>query len=364
MKSMTRSGVRAALALTLPVMVALMSLLTVRPVHAAQEAAEDGPAAQSLKKDAVCTKCHDENDNKPILSIYQTRHGVKADSRTPTCQSCHGESKQHVAGAKPGELTKGGPSRPAPEIIFKNSTAHFPVTDAKVQSDTCAACHPGNKRLHWDGSQHQARGVACADCHSAHVKSDRVLAKVTQPEVCYTCHKTERAQTHRVSTHPLAAGKVACSDCHNPHGSTGPRLLVKNTVNETCYTCHAEKRGPFLWEHPPATDDCMNCHTPHGSTNAPLLRARAPFLCQQCHGDGAPHPGNLYSGAALPGGAVANVNATGGVSGTTVIGAVNPATGAKVTQNNPAIQLSMRGCANCHSQIHGSNHPAGNRFLR
>jgi len=23
-----------------------------------------------------------------------------------------------------------------------------------------------------------------------------------------------------------------------------------------------------------------------------------------------------------------------------------------------------RGCVNCHSQIHGSNHPAGMRFLR
>ena len=33
--------------------------------------------------DKVCTRCHDENDNKAVLSIYQTRHGVKADARTP-----------------------------------------------------------------------------------------------------------------------------------------------------------------------------------------------------------------------------------------------------------------------------------------
>ena len=110
-----------------------------------------------------------------------------------------------------------------------------------------------------------------------------MLTKATQPEVCFTCHKTQRAQTHRISTHPLDAGKMACSDCHNPHGSTGPKLLVKNSVNETCYTCHAEKRGPFLWEHQPVIDDCTNCHTPHGSTNAPLLKARPPWLCQECH---------------------------------------------------------------------------------
>jgi DmsE family decaheme c-type cytochrome len=316
--------------------------------------------AEALKADAVCTKCHDESESKPVLSIAQTRHGVKADMRTPTCQSCHGKSDKHLAGGK----GSGNASRPAPDIVFHGKLGLFPTTDPTVQNETCIGCHKGGKRLHWGGSQHQGTNVACADCHQSHVKADPVLAKSTQTAVCFTCHKTERAQAHRVSTHPLQAGKMGCSDCHNPHGSTGPKLMVKNTVNETCFTCHTEKRGPFLWEHPPATDDCMSCHTPHGSTNAPLLRARSPFLCQQCHGDGAPHPGNLYSGAGLPGGAVANVNATGGVSGTTVIGANNPLTGAKVTQNNPAIQLSMRGCANCHSQIHGSNHPAGNRFLR
>ena len=50
----------------------------------------------------------------------------------------------------------------------------------------------------------------------------RVLNKVTQPEVCFACHKTQRAQIHQISTHPILAGKMACSDCHNPHGSTGP----------------------------------------------------------------------------------------------------------------------------------------------
>ena len=51
---------------------------------------------QALAKDAVCTKCHDENDNKSILAYYQTRHGVKADARTPGCQTCHGSSEAHV----------------------------------------------------------------------------------------------------------------------------------------------------------------------------------------------------------------------------------------------------------------------------
>jgi len=305
-------------------------------------------------RDAVCTRCHDETDNKPILAVYQGRHWVKADARTPSCQSCHGASDDHVK--NPG----GKSPRLPPDVVFGMKHG----SPADTQNEACLTCHVSGLRTHWVGSEHQTRDVVCASCHTNHAPRDPVLFKVTQPDVCYACHQTQRAQTFRISTHPIDVGKVSCSDCHNPHGSTGPRLLVKNTVNETCWTCHAEKRGPFLWEHPSAMDDCMNCHTPHGSTNPPLLRARTPWLCQECHGDGAPHPGNVYSASSLPGGAVANVNRTGGVSGSNQLGVVNPVTGALVTQNNPPAQLAFRACLNCHQNVHGSNHPAGNRFLR
>jgi DmsE family decaheme c-type cytochrome len=121
--------------------------------------------------------------------------------------------------------------------------------------------------------------------------------------------------------------------------------MARNTVNETCYTCHAEKRGPFLWEHSPVVDDCTNCHTPHGSSNTPLLKSRAPFLCQQCHsGD---HGKNIYSGGNLPGGNITSVN---GIQG--------------VANQSPPAQLNARSCMNCHSLVHGSNHPAGAKFQR
>jgi DmsE family decaheme c-type cytochrome len=294
-------------------------------------------AADAMKRDAVCTRCHDESEPAPILSIYQTRHGVRADARTPTCQSCHGESEKHLKG---DPNVKG---RAAPDRLFKKGT--YPASDAAVQSEACMACHKSGLRTHWDGSQHQSRDVPCSSCHKVHVKSDPVLTKSTQPDVCYTCHKTQRAETHKISTHPLAAGKMGCSDCHNPHGSTGPKLLIKNNVNETCYTCHAEKRGPFLWEHGPVVDDCTNCHTPHGSTNPTLLKARTPWLCQECHsGD---HGAQQNSGANLAGGA--NVTANG----------VNPLASAA-----PRAQLAARACLNCHVLVHGSNHPAGAKFQR
>jgi DmsE family decaheme c-type cytochrome len=290
---------------------------------------------RSLEGDQHCTACHDKDWAKPVLSIYQTKHGVKADARTPGCQSCHGESMAH----------RDDPSGKSPDVVFGARSKRR--SSAEARNASCLACHESRvlSRANWSGSQHESRGVACSDCHETHVPTQKVLNKVSQPEVCFACHKAQRAQIRRISTHPIAAGKITCSDCHNPHGSNGPTLLVKNSVNETCYTCHAEKRGPFLWEHAPVVDDCTNCHTPHGSNMWALLKSRPPMLCQNCHsGD---HGKNLYSAANLPKGAVTTAN------GQIPLGSQGP----------PA-QENSRGCVSCHSIIHGSNHPAGAKFQR
>lgn len=290
-----------------------------------------------LKGDAKCTGCHDEADepvgratmlelNPGVLAIATTRHGVKGDERTPTCTDCHGESKDHV-----NFKGKGKEKPPAPDRSFRKITE----TPAAERNAACLTCHKGDKRTHWEGSQHAANDVACNSCHKVHAEHDAVRDKKTQADVCFTCHKKERADTHKVSTHPLAAGKMTCSDCHNLHGSAGPKLLKKNTLNETCFTCHAEKRGPFLWEHQPVAEDCSNCHTPHGSNITPLLKSRAPFMCSECH-DG-PHNSKTPYGTVAAGiqGGYTNAN------------------------RNPTENATGRSCMNCHSMVHGSNHPAG-----
>jgi DmsE family decaheme c-type cytochrome len=295
------------------------------------------PAAKAFEKDAVCTKCHDESETTPILSIYQTKHGVRGDPRTPNCQTCHGESTLHLKGNVDGK------GRPAPDVVFRKGV--YSATDEKERAGQCLSCHKDARRNNWDGGKHEANGMACNDCHKVHKPADDVLSKKTQTQVCFACHKEQRADSHKISTHPIDAGKVVCSDCHNPHGSTGPKLLKKNTVTETCYTCHAEKRGPFLFEHQPVTEDCANCHTPHGSNIAPLLKSRPPFLCQECH-DGT-HASGTPAGP----------NAAG------FQGGLAPKTLANVNQF-PSKNLVGRACMNCHSQVHGSNSPAGGYLQR
>ena len=38
-------------------------------------------------------------------------------------------------------------------------------------------------------------------------------------------------------------------------------MLKEASVNDNCYKCHAEKRGPFLWEHPPVRENCQGAET-------------------------------------------------------------------------------------------------------
>lgn len=270
-----------------------------------------------LKGDAKCTECHDEADAPGLLHLGKTKHGVTADGRAPTCTSCHGDSEDHRG-------YKGKDKPPKPEHTFgKNSR-----TPVGVRNASCLTCHQqDSQRSHWAGSTHQQRDVACTDCHRLHSAEDKVRNKRTQADVCYTCHKQQRADMGKPSHHPVPEGKMACTDCHNGHGSAGPKLMKRDSVNETCYTCHMEKRGPFVHNHQPVNDDCGNCHNPHGTTADSLLKTRAPFLCHNCH---TPH------GAFPPG--LTNAGQPGWSNSQTI------------TQG--------RACMNCHTQIHGSNNPS------
>ena len=287
---------------------------------------------QYAKKGAgTCLKCHDEF---PVKNIFETPHAQKADARTPfathECETCHGASPDHVQ----NEPAQKGDKRTPPHTVFGRQSKNYPVSDAADQNKVCLGCHESGIRMHWRGSQHESSDLACATCHTIHAPKDPVLVKTSQPEVCYTCHVEQRAQMRRFSRHPIREGKVVCSNCHNPHGGPGSNL-VKNTVNETCYQCHAEKRGPFLYEHQPVRESCTLCHDPHGSTQTRMLVQRPPFLCQSCHSSDGGHPSILRDASLLP-----------------------PST----DLNNRF--LLAKGCLNCHSQVHGSNHPSGMFFTR
>ncbi len=296
------------------------ALLATAPMHAADSKAPvPGSKDVIYSGDAKCTSCHDESESVPVLSIAKTKHGVAKDGRVPSCTSCHGESDAH-AGKVEGK-------RPPTDRAYGK---HSKLT-AEEQSATCTSCHQSGKHMNWNTSAHATRDVSCTSCHQVHTSHDKVRDKREQPEVCYSCHKQQRAEANKPSHHPVPEGKMTCSDCHNTHGSAGEKMLIKDTVNATCYTCHAEKRGPFVHNHQPVSDNCSNCHNPHGTTAENLLISRQPFLCQSCHAENT-HMGNV------PGVREFMPNAASGTNG-------------------PGL-AQARGCMNCHTNIHGSNSPS------
>jgi DmsE family decaheme c-type cytochrome len=292
------------------------------PIPATAGTAATQSSAFSAQGADSCLGCHGDAS---VTGIFRTKHARPDDPHGPfghgglQCEACHGPGGAHV---KAG----GGPL--AGMVDFGAKAA----APAPVQNTKCLGCHQSNAAHDWATSAHAASDVACASCHSLHVPKDPMQTAAAQVEVCTSCHQAQHTDLFKPSHHPLREGKMACTSCHSPHGSTGPAQLVKNTVTETCTGCHAEFRGPFLWEHQPVAEDCGNCHNPHGSAQPALLKIRTPFLCQTCH-EGAGHPSIVGSPQGLPGA-------------------------------TPSAFLLNGGCINCHSQVHGSNHPSGRDFMR
>ncbi len=292
-------------------------------------AAQPNAAAQYTPEGAdTCLGCHDdESATYSASALFKTKHAQRGHARGPfgpgglQCEACHGPGATHAKNKKAASIN-----------TFK-SDSRVPLAE---RNRICMSCHEGSTRTAWHAGAHERADLACTDCHAVHREHDPVLKKATESQVCFTCHKQQRIDFLKTSAHPVRQGQMACSDCHSAHGSTSSAMLSRPTLNQTCYSCHADKRGPLLWEHAPVAEDCSLCHSPHGSVRQALLVKSPPLLCQQCH-SAAGHPSVARTPSGLP--------SAGGGAGS-------------------ASFLVGSGCVNCHSQVHGSNHPAGTKLMR
>ena len=280
----------------------------------------------------VCASCHAQAH----ASTAMHPHGVKNDATGGMCQACHGDATAHLQ----------DPAKNKPPNLIKHGTA-------PEKTAICMNCHAGSRHLaFWESGQHARNDVTCSSCHSIHGRSKepriaqfQTTFRENEADMCATCHQQVRAATLKPSHHPIQEGKVKCSDCHNPHGALTQAMVKHETVNQQCYSCHSEKRGPYVFSHPPVDDNCLSCHSPHGSSHAFLLNEKIPNLCQDCH-DWSRHPGSFYGGQ--HGWTIRE-----GMSGTP--GAPNPGV---------STRFIARSCTNCHNAVHGSNAPASRgKFL-
>ena len=287
------------------------------------------PHGEYVGKDK-CLECH--VDQGAALERGPHSRGFRAGSPVAPfgCQKCHAQTKANMGcegchGPGKAHVDAGG------DKTLIRAISQMSPRDA---SEICSSCHFRSKHALWAGSQHTQRSVGCTSCHSVHsYTGDPALKASSEIGLCSTCHKQIANKQMRFNHMPVRDGAMTCSDCHNVHGTANVRLLkAGGSVAEFCVTCHTEKRGAFLWEHAPVTENCATCHDPHGTNNERMLVAKVPFLCQRCHVTSR-HPPTVYDGNVL-----------------------NTSTSAN--------KIYGRGCVICHQQVHGSNAPSGKAFLR
>lgn len=256
----------------------------------------------------TCATCHDEVAKKFSANPH-TRLALEHGANGATCESCHGPGKAHVDGG--GDVTK---------------IRQFSKLSAEQADETCQTCH-ADGHPNFSRSQHALNQVGCLNCHSVHASTSKAdLLKVSQPNLCYTCHKSQRIAFNQTFHHQVNEGLISCSDCHNPHGTfQDAQLKTAPDQNAICTKCHVDTLGPFAYEHPVVrTNGCLYCHSPHGSPNPRMLRVSSMnILCLQCH------------------------------SSVNLVKYPN----ASSEQGGPVHDQSTQyvSCTTCHVQIHGSN---------
>ncbi|HUO33734.1 MAG TPA: DmsE family decaheme c-type cytochrome [Candidatus Acidoferrum sp.] len=283
------------------------SISSSKDAKASASQTTDPQAGATYMGSEVCKSCHtDIYNNWEKSPHWKTTLNTKEGPGHQGCESCHGPGSEHVAGG--GDVTK----------IFT-----FQSVSVKEINSRCLTCHAGGtEHMNAINSIHSQNGVSCISCHSPHhAETKEFLLVKAQPELCYTCHLSQKAQFEMPFHHRVNEGLIQCSDCHNVHGTAGPKQVrFGPNQDQVCFKCHTEKQGPFVYEHEPVkVDGCESCHLTHGSPNPHMLKvSNVNLLCLQCH------TASSFSGA--------------------------PGTPSFHNQNT-----FFQACTLCHSQIHGSN---------
>ncbi len=177
----------------------------------------------------LCLKCHKDPTRDPAGTAWAVPHPALDDG----CPACH-----------------------VPHVAQSRRLLTAP------QRALCAGCHE-EKNFNSDGKEWAVPHTPvlsgmCSSCHGPHGGPEKALLKKTAFDICGTCH----AEVHElhlfveidVGTGQPASGKaslpprfpirkrdgaLACSGCHQPHGSDFPNLLDREVMS-LCARCHTQ----------------------------------------------------------------------------------------------------------------------------
>jgi DmsE family decaheme c-type cytochrome len=296
---------------------ALTPILSTRiPAQERKAARREQTEAKSYAGSAQCAQCHSEEAVHTAVTAHRSLLARDARPELRGCESCHGPAQAHVDfHLNAQNLIKEGKQSEA-DLLYRDEAKAGAARMGDLEklppgqsSAICLKCHEGaanksEERFNFRRGEHARHGVSCLDCHAAHKpKKTENLLRAPEPEGCYSCHSDQKSSFARPFHHKVPEGAMKCSDCHNQHGGFQMKQLRTGRGQDpACVKCHTDKAGPFVFEHAAArVEGCQTCHNPHGSTNPRLLKRNdVRFLCLECHSNAAGVGGQPVGGGATP----------------------------------------------------------------
>ena len=226
----------------------------------------------------ACLRCH---ELKPIGGrlVMKLASGATGDRPAPLCLSCHTDIATRLK----------EPNIHAPVESGACGACHDPHgSDFKFQvradgNALCLQCHEDIRAALARRTVHPPAAAACVLCHDPHASRYALQTRLPLNALCLACHFSAATApddavplefaSHRVTaaerslfekapriglepdgtrghpvikhpvtnrTDPKTGAAFGCASCHNPHGSSGPRLFrfEANTLVELCRNCH------------------------------------------------------------------------------------------------------------------------------
>jgi len=189
----------------------------------------------ALIVDSTCLRCHMSGVQPVDAGTANHYQGLPFLHSGITCESCHGDTHQHVA--------TGG----------KAAVVNSAKLDPARRDSVCIACHlEGTTSV-------ERRGRSVLDYKPGDDISDFVAYFVAGQESSTERGVSEIEQFNVSRCKQVSGAAMSCINCHDPHQSPAPAGRVEFYRNQ-CIACHSQPA--FAGTHHPEDRDCTGCHMP------------------------------------------------------------------------------------------------------
>jgi predicted CXXCH cytochrome family protein len=190
-------------------------------------------APPPLPMQSRCLRCHMSSVQASDSGTINRYQGLPFLHSGITCESCHGDSQQHV-------LTKG-----------KAKIVNPARLDAARRDSICISCH-----LEGDVSVERA-GRSVLNYRPGESISNYLTYYVRTGANLTARGVSEVEQLSQSTCKRMSGDTMSCSSCHDPHFTPNAEQRTA-FFRSKCLACHSQPE--FAKLHHPENQDCTSCH--------------------------------------------------------------------------------------------------------